>query len=110
MQGVVWYPVDLADRKVGSFKDVLSVELFSAYAFKTKGKTHQMASTMTTGRRLGMQLMDQALLTLVASGDLDPNEAYLKATDKKEFIFYVTRPELLTMIDPGPTQAAAGGA
>ena len=42
-----------------------------------------------------MQLMDQALLALVQSGDVDPNEAFLKATDKKEFIFYVTQPELL---------------
>lgn len=48
-EGVVWYPVDLADRKVGSFKDVLSVELFSAYAFKTKGKTHQMVKKKDAG-------------------------------------------------------------
>jgi twitching motility protein PilT len=71
-----------------------------------EGKTHQIPSAMATGRRWGMQLMDQALLAHVQSGDLDPNDAFLKAADKKDFIFYVTQPELLAMIDGG----APGGA
>ena len=57
-----------------------------------------------------MQLMDQALLALVQSGDIDPNEAFLKATDKKEFIFYVTQPELLKAMDGGPAPAPAAEA
>ena len=59
-----------------------------------EGKTHQIPSVIATGRRVGMQLMDQALLTLVRSGDIDPDEAFLRATDKREFMAYVTRADL----------------
>jgi len=65
-----------------------------------EGKTHQIPSAMTTGRRLGMQIMDCELLRLVQSGDIDPNEAFLKAADKREFAFYVTQPDLLAMTGP----------
>ncbi len=58
------------------------------------GKTHQIPSAIATGRRLGMQQMDQALLALVRSGDIDPDEAYLKADDKREFFPFITNPEL----------------
>jgi twitching motility protein PilT len=74
-----------------------------------EGKTHQLTSAIATGRRHGMQLMDQALLAHVQSGDIDPNDAFLKAVDKKDFIFYVTQPELLAMIDGGPGGAGANG-
>ena len=47
-----------------------------------------------------MQLMDQALLELVSGGAVDPDEAFLKAFDKKEFIPHVTRLELLDMVGP----------
>ncbi len=67
-----------------------------------EGKTHQISSSISTGRRLGMQLMDQALLRGVESGELDPNECYLKAANKKEFIFHVTQKDLLALADPGP--------
>ncbi len=59
-----------------------------------EGKTHQLPSAMATGRRVGMQLLDQSLLTLVRSVDIDPDAAFLRATDKREFLQYVTRPEL----------------
>jgi twitching motility protein PilT len=69
-----------------------------------EGKTHQIPSAIGTGRRLGMQLMDQALLNLVRAGDIDPDEAFLKATDKQEFVLFVTRPELLATLDRGPAR------
>jgi twitching motility protein PilT len=75
-----------------------------------EGKTHQIHSAIATGRRLGMQLMDQALLQLVQSGEVDPNEAFLKATDKKEFIFYVTQPDLLLALDSVPAKGAGAEA
>lgn len=59
-----------------------------------EGKTHQIPSSMATGRRVGMQIMDQALLTLVRSGDIDPDDAFLRAQDKREFIQYISRPDL----------------
>jgi twitching motility protein PilT len=70
-----------------------------------EGKTHQIPAAIGTGRRLGMQLMDQALLSFVRSGDIDPNEAFLKATDKQEFVLFVTRPELLSSLER-PARAA----
>ena len=69
--------------------------LTSAVAqYVREGKTHQIPSAIATGRRVGMQLMDQALLTMVRAGDIDPDEAFLRATDKREFLPYVTRADL----------------
>jgi hypothetical protein len=74
------------------------------------GKTFQIPSAIATGRRLGMQLMDQSLIALVRSGAIDPDEAYLKAVDKREFAPFVTKPELLTWISgAGPGAAGSGG-
>jgi len=72
-----------------------------------EGKTHQIPSAIATGRRLGMQLMDQALLNLVRAGDIDPDEAFLKAQDKQEFVLFVTKPELLSTFDRGPARPQA---
>ena len=71
-----------------------------------EGKTHQIPAAIGTGRRQGMQLMDQALISLVRSGDIDPNEAFLRANDKQEFVLFVTRPEILATVERGPTKAA----
>jgi twitching motility protein PilT len=70
-------------------------------------KTFQIPSAMATGRRRGMQLLDQALLELVRLGEIDPDEAFLRAFDKKELIPFVTRPELLAMVGPpAPAEAS----
>lgn len=73
------------------------------------GKTFQLPSTIATGRRSGMQLLDQALLDLVRLGEIDPDEAFLRAMDKKELIPFVTRMELLDLIG-SPLPATAGQA
>ena len=75
-----------------------------------EGKTFQIPSTIATGRRSGMQLMDQSLLALVRAGDVDPDEAFLKATDKWGFAPFVTRPELLSLITTAPGQEPGGKA
>ena len=46
-----------------------------------------------------MQLMDQSLLALVRAGEIDPDEAFLKAEDKWGFAPFLTRPELLGMVN-----------
>ncbi len=58
-------------------------------------QTHQIPSQLQTGKNLGMQLMDQALLDAVRRKEIDPNEAYLYASEKKKFELYVTDQELL---------------
>ncbi|MBK7366762.1 MAG: PilT/PilU family type 4a pilus ATPase [Candidatus Eisenbacteria bacterium] len=62
-----------------------------------EGKTFQIPGAITTGKRLGMQLMDQAMLQLVRAGEIDPDEAFLRAEDKWGFAPFLTRPELLAM-------------
>ena len=47
-----------------------------------EGKTFQLPSVLQTSRRLGMVTMNDALIELVDSNKVEPQEAYLKATDK----------------------------
>lgn len=61
----------------------------------TSGKAFQIPMRMETGRNVGMQLMDQALLEAVQNKAIDPNDAYLYAQDKKPFLQYVTDTALL---------------
>ena len=63
------------------------------------GKSFQIPGAITTGKRIGMQLMDQSLLSLVRAGEIDPDEAFLKAEDKWGFAPFLTRPELLGMVN-----------
>ena len=64
----------------------------------TSGKAFQIPMRMETGRNLGMQLMDQALLEAVQNKEVDPNDAYLYAQDKKPFLQYVTDSSLVEMV------------
>lgn len=72
-----------------------------------EAKTFQLPSTIATGRRQGMQLLDQALLELVRMGEVDPDECFMKASDKKEFIHFVTKLDLLDLVGgPPPPESA----
>ena len=50
------------------------------------GKIHQIGSAMQVGGSLGMTVMNNSLLKLVAEGLVEPDEAYLKAIDKSELV------------------------
>lgn len=50
-----------------------------------QGKTFQLPSLITTGRDVGMQSMDGDLKRLVRAGIVAPEEAYMKANNKKDF-------------------------
>jgi twitching motility protein PilT len=63
------------------------------------GRTFQITSAMQTGRELGMQLMDQALVEAVQAKEIDPDEAYLHAQDKKLLQRFVTNPKLLPQVN-----------
>lgn len=63
------------------------------------GKSFQIPNQIQTGRALGMQLMDQALLEAVETKQVDPDDAYLHASDKKRFQRFVSDPSLLPRID-----------
>jgi twitching motility protein PilT len=47
-----------------------------------EAKTFQLKSVMQTGRRLGMQTMNDHILEHVANGLVEPMEAYMKSNDK----------------------------
>ncbi len=51
-----------------------------------EGKTFQIPSVMQTSKRLGMVTLNDALLELVDSGQVEPAEAYSKAVEKSGFV------------------------
>ncbi|MBL1275302.1 MAG: PilT/PilU family type 4a pilus ATPase [Ectothiorhodospiraceae bacterium] len=63
------------------------------------GKIFLIPSILQTGRDKGMQLMDQALMEAVLSKEIDPDDAYLHATEKQQFQRFVTDTELLPQVD-----------
>jgi len=50
-----------------------------------EGKTFQIPSVIQTGKGDGMQLMDQSIMDYLMKKVISPDEAYLKANDKKAF-------------------------
>ena len=50
-----------------------------------EGKTFQIPSIMQTGKNVGMQTLNDALLDLVKSDQVEPQEAYDRSPSKKEF-------------------------
>jgi twitching motility protein PilT len=51
-----------------------------------EGKTFQIPSVMQTSKRLGMVTLNDALLELVDSGQVEASEAYSKAVEKSGFV------------------------
>ncbi len=54
-----------------------------------EGKTHQIPSMIQTGKKDGMQMMDQAILDYLMKKVVSPEEAYMKAHNKSEFLPYL---------------------
>jgi twitching motility protein PilT len=54
-----------------------------------EGKTFQIPSIMQTGRKDGMQLMDQHILDLLKTKKVTPEEAYRCCQDKRQFEQYL---------------------
>jgi len=48
-------------------------------------KTHQLASSMQTGKKYGMQVLDDAIMDLYNRGCISAEDAYLKANEKQRF-------------------------
>ena len=49
------------------------------------GKSHQIPSAIQTGKRYGMQMLDDAIMDLFNKGKIDPDDAYAKAFEKARF-------------------------
>jgi twitching motility protein PilT len=72
-----------------------------------EGKTFQLPSVLQTSKRLGMVTMNDALSELVDSKQVEPQEAYLKATDKVGIINMLKqRGKDVSFADPDDARAA----
>jgi len=49
-------------------------------------KTHQLTSIIQTGRKLGMQTLDEAIEALLAKRHISPEEAFEKSIQKERFV------------------------
>jgi twitching motility protein PilT len=52
-------------------------------------QTHMLPSQLQTGKEAGMQLMDMALLAAIQAREVDPEDAFVYAVDKRPFTRYV---------------------
>ena len=57
-----------------------------------EGKTHQVNSMIQTGKKYGMQLLDDAIMDLLDKGWIGPDEAYQKSNDKSRFRAFLKHP------------------
>jgi len=62
-------------------------------------QTHQIPSQLQTGREFGMQLMDMALLAAIKAKEIDPDDAFAYASDKRQFQNFVTDTTILPKLD-----------
>jgi twitching motility protein PilT len=62
-------------------------------------QTHQIPAQLQTGKDLGMQTMDQALMEAIQAKEIDPDDAFRYASDKSVFQKFVTDTSLLPKID-----------
>jgi twitching motility protein PilT len=64
---------------------------------------HQIPSQLQMGKEYGMQLMDQALLAAIQAKEVDPEQAYAYALDKRQFQRYVTDISSAIPVEPTGT-------
>jgi len=57
-----------------------------------ESKTFQIPSVIQTGKKFGMQSLDDAIMDHLQAHRIDPNDAYNKCIDKAKFRQYLTSP------------------
>ena len=57
-----------------------------------EGKTYQILSAMQTGKKYGMQTMDDAILAYLDKRMISSDDAYSNATEKAKFLKYLRKP------------------
>jgi twitching motility protein PilT len=72
-------------------------------------QTHQIPTQLQTGRDFGMQMLDQALLAALQAKEIDPDDAYIYATEKRLFQKYVTDTSILPKLDLSATTRVGPG-
>ena len=62
-------------------------------------QTHQVPAQLQTGRDQGMQMLDMALMEAIEANEIDPDDAFRFANDKKNFQRFVTDSNILPTLD-----------
>jgi len=62
-------------------------------------QSHQIPAQLQTGKDVGMQMMDQALLEAIEANEIDPDDAFRYASEKKRFQRFVTDSAILPTLD-----------
>ena len=57
-----------------------------------ESKTHQLPSAMQTGKKYGMQTLDDAIMELLLKKWIRPEDAYEKSIDKQKFLQFLKEP------------------
>lgn len=57
-----------------------------------EGKTFQIPSILQTGKKYGMQSLDDSILGLLKKKIVDPDDAYTRANDKGRFLRFMKKP------------------
>lgn len=57
-----------------------------------EGKTFQIPGTLQTGKKYGMQTLDDSIMLLLDKRIIRPDDAYTKAEDKSRFLPFVKNP------------------
>jgi twitching motility protein PilT len=101
-------------KKIGGGRVAAREILLSTMAISNlirEAKTFQITSVMQTSRRSGMISLNDALIELVDGGQVEPKEAYMKATDKTGFAQALrSRGHDTSFVDGDPSPAAASRA
>jgi len=69
-------------------------------------QSHQIPGQLQTGKDVGMQLMDMALLDAIEAKQIDPDDAYRFANEKKKFQRFVTDTSLVPVMDDDTSQTS----
>ncbi len=62
-------------------------------------QSHQIPTQLQMGKDLGMQMFDQALSAALNAKEIDPDDAYVYATDKRTFARHVTDTSMIQKLD-----------
>jgi twitching motility protein PilT len=101
-------------KKIGGGRVAAREVLLSIPAISNlirEGKTFQIPSILQTSKRLGMVMLNDALIDLVDGNLVEPREAYLKASDKQGFAALLRqRKHDTSFLDAAEAAPAAGAA
>jgi len=57
-----------------------------------EGKTYQIPSAMQTGKKFGMQTLDDAIMELLKKGWISGESAYINCIEKAKFVPFLKKP------------------